>query len=428
LIPPARRFPPIDKTGFLEDDSYLMSNAKPPEKIAPAAPNPCPPAAPPPVADDFPSRFARYFFGVLTLIILYYSYLIIKPFLVEIFLALVFFIISKPLYSMILHLFRGQRGLASALTCLLLAVFIVVPLLTLASIIAGQALDVYNLISEGLHSGDLWQKLTVKLAFVQDYAKQYNIPLNLDKLQIEQLIRSALVNASQFIYTNSIGLVKGFTGVIFSLLLILFITFFYFLEGDAFISAIKELSPLDPAHNQEILGDVENTIKATLRGTVIVALVQGILGGLGFVIFGVPRAAFWGTLMVPASVIPVVGAALIWFPGALFLFFQGYTWYALGLIFWGVVVIGSIDNLVKPYLMKGARYTPTVFTLFAIMGGITYFGTIGFILGPLILSFLLSVLSIYQNTILRQNRSLQPASVPQPTRVNQAPPDSGSTP
>ena len=108
--------------------------------------------------------------------------------------------------------------------------------------------------------------------------------------------------------------------------------------------------------------------------------------------------------MVPASVIPVVGAALIWFPGVLFLFFQAHTGAAVGLIFWGVVVIGSMDNLVKPYLMKGARYTPTLFTLFAIMGGIGYFGTIGFILGPLILSFLLSVLSIYQNTILRQNQ------------------------
>ncbi len=403
-----------------------MNKANPPEKTDAAVPAVPPPVAPLPVADDFPSRFARVFFGVLTLIILYFSYIIIKPFLVEIFLALVLFIISKPLYSMILQLFRGQRGLSSALTCLLLAFFIIVPIITLASIIAGQALDVYDLISQGLHSGALWQNLTEKLAFLQDYAKQLNIPIDLDKLQIEQLIRSALVNASQFIYTNSIGLVKGFTSVIFSLLLILFITFFYFLEGDDFINAIKELSPLDPAHNEEIMGDVENTVKATLRGTVIVALIQGILGGLGFLIFGVPKAAFWGTVMVPASVIPVVGAALIWLPGALFLYFQGHTWYGLGLVFWGVVVIGSIDNLLKPYLMRGARYTPTVFTLFAIMGGITYFGTIGFILGPLILSFLLSVLSIYQNTILRQNRLHPPAPVPKPTEGNQAQPDTRS--
>jgi predicted PurR-regulated permease PerM len=391
-----------------------MNKADPPEKTDAAIAAACQPVAPPPVADDFPSRFARMFFGVITLIILYFSYLIIKPFLVEIFLALVLFMVSKPLYQMILPLFRGQRGLSSALTCVLLAFFIVLPLLTLTSIIAGQALDIYNLISQGLQSGALWQDLTNKLAFVQEYAKHLNVPLDIDQLQIEQLIRSALVNASQFIYTSSIGLVRGFTSVIFSLLLILFITFFCFLQGDDFINAIRELSPLDPAHNEEILGDVERTIKATLRGTVIVALIQGILGGLGFYIFGVPKAAFWGTLMVPASVIPVVGAALIWLPGALFLYFQGHTWHALGVIFWGTVVIGSIDNLVKPYLMRGARHTPTIFTLFAIMGGIAYFGTIGFILGPLVLSFLISLLSIYQKTILRQNRSHLPVAVPEP--------------
>jgi len=361
---------------------------------------PCPSPMPRPEKNDFPSQFARYFFGVLTLVVLYYTYLITKPFLVEIFLGLVIFLISKPLYNLILRCCFGYRSLSSAITCLLLAVFIILPILTLAGIIAGQALDIYTMINRGLHSGALWQNLIEKLDFLQELAKKLNLPINLENLRLEQFIQTALVSASQFIYENAIGLVKGFTNVIFSLLLILFVAFFCFLEGDDFIQAIKELSPLEPAHNEEILGDVEKTIKATLRGTVIVALIQGILGGVGFWLFGVPKAAFWGTVMVPASVIPVVGAALIWLPGALFLFFQNHIGAAMGLIFWSVVIIGSVDNILKPFLMKGARYTPTVFTLFAIMGGISYFGTIGFILGPLILSFFLSVLSIYRHTIL----------------------------
>lgn len=373
------------------------------------------PVPPLPGGDDFPSQFARSFFWILTLIILYYTYVIIKPFLVEIFLGLVFFLISKPLYNLMLRCCFGYRTLSSALTCLLLAVFIIVPLLTLAGIIAGQALEIYDLINQGLHSGTLWQQLTEKLAFLQEYAKQLNLPWQPDNLRLEQLIQTALVTASQFIYDNAISLVKGFTRVIFSLLLILFVAFFCFLEGDDFIQAIKELSPLEAAHNEEILGDVENTIKATLRGTVIVALIQGVLGGVGFWLFGVPKAAFWGTLMVPASVVPVVGAALIWLPGALFLLFQGQMWYGVGLILWSALIIGSVDNLLKPMLMKGARYTPTLFTLFAIMGGISYFGTVGFILGPLILSFLLSVLSIYRHTILLANR-------PAPIVCRQSPP------
>ncbi len=372
--------------------------------------------------NDFPSRFARTFFGVLTLIILYYTYVIIKPFLVEIFLGLVFFLISKPLYNVVLKICFGRRTLSSALTCLLLALFIILPIFTLASIIAGQALEMYNLINQGLHSRALWQDLTDKLAFLQEYARHLNLPIDVSNLRVEQLVQTALVTASQFIYDNAIGLVKGFTGVIFSLLLILFVAFFCFLEGDEFINAIKELSPLEASHNEEILGDVETTIKATLRGTVIVALLQGFLGGVGFWLFGVPKAAFWGTVMVPASVIPVVGAALIWLPGALFLFFQGHTGLALGLIVWSILIIGSVDNILKPILMKGARYTPTIFTLFAIMGGISYFGTVGFILGPLILSFLLSVLSIYRHTILLANR---PASGSAP---ESSPPATGAPP
>jgi predicted PurR-regulated permease PerM len=145
---------------------------------------------------------------------------------------------------------------------------------------------------------------------------------------------------------------------------------------------------------------MEATITAPLGGPVVGAFIQGMLGGVGFFLFGVPQAAFWGTVMVPASVVPVVGAALIWVPGVLYLFFQGATSKAVGLLLFCGLLIGSIDNLVKPLLMRGARRTPAVFVLFSILGGIAYFGMIGFILGPLILSFLLSLLAIYRKTIL----------------------------
>jgi predicted PurR-regulated permease PerM len=121
---------------------------------------------------------------------------------------------------------------------------------------------------------------------------------------------------------------------------------------------------------------------------------------VGFWLFGVSQPAFWGTVMIPASVIPLVGNAIIWLPGCFYLFLKGQWGYATALFFWCSLLIGSIDNLLKPLLMKGTRSTPTVFILFSILGGISYFGMIGFILGPLILSFLISLLQIYQKTIL----------------------------
>ncbi len=132
----------------------------------------------------------------------------------------------------------------------------------------------------------------------------------------------------------------------------------------------------------------------------IVAFAQGSLGGVGFLIFGLPQPAFWGTVMIPASVIPVVGSTIIWGPAAVYLLFTGHIAAGVGLIIWGGVVVSVIDNILKPILVKGSSETPSIFILFSILGGLTYFGMIGFILGPLILSFLLSLLRIYQKTIL----------------------------
>ncbi len=141
-------------------------------------------------------------------------------------------------------------------------------------------------------------------------------------------------------------------------MLVLFIAFFMFLQGDAFIDEIKKLSPLDAAHNDEILRETEVTIKATLWGTVIVAFVQGFLGGLGFLIFGLSQPAFWGTVMIPAAVIPVVGSAIIWGPAAVYLIFTGHLGPGIGLIIWGGVVVSVIDNVLKPILDERERLHP----------------------------------------------------------------------
>lgn len=393
-----------------------------------ASPVPEQPAPAANVVTEFPSHFARLFFAALTLLILYFAYLIVKPYLIEIFLALVLFFTSKSLYEGLSRLLFGRKGLASGLTCLLLAIFIILPILLLTGIIAGQALELYNTVNQGLQSGYLWRQISEELAFFKDYIARLNLPVHLDQFNLEQVVQSVLTRASQFVYTSSIGLAKGFASFIFSLLLILFVTFFLFLSGDTFIEEIKRLSPLDTTHNDEILGDVEKTIKATLKGTVIVAIIQGVLGGVGFWWFGVPKAAFWGTVMIPASVIPVVGAMLIWGPAALYLYFIGHTGGALGLTLWCAVAVGSVDNVLKPFLMKGARYAPPIFILFAIMGGLEYFGLVGFILGPLILSFLLSLLGIYQKAVLGQEVPMIPSPVVTPARGPVESPEQKSPP
>ena len=142
---------------------------------------------------------------------------------------------------------------------------------------------------------------------VKGYLHHLNLPLPPGQIKLESIVQTLLTRASAFIYAYAVGLIKGFTYFSFDLILVLFITFFMSLQGDDSINEIKQLSPLEPAHNEEILRETELTIKATFWGTVVVAFVQGALGGLGFLIFGLPQPAFWGTVMVPAAVIPLGG-------------------------------------------------------------------------------------------------------------------------
>lgn len=347
----------------------------------------------------FSSTYAKIFFAAITILTLYFAYLIIKPYLVQIFLAFVLFFISKPFYHGLAWLLRGNRTLAALLTCLVLGLLITLPLFALINIIAKQALELYSSVGNGLKSDHVWQQISGKWDFVRSYVENIGLPLP-EQANLEQVLQNTLTWVSQFIYNNAISLVRGFTSYFLNLLLILFLAFFMFLEGDAFIEQITRLSPLDEAHNQEILQVTENTIKATLWGSLIVALVQGVLGGVGFFLFRVPEPVFWGAMMTVASILPVVGPFSIWVPGVIYLYFRGDLGPALGLFLYGFLIVSTVDNVLRPLLIKRGQSTSTVLIFLSILGGVTYFGMVGFILGPLLLSFLLSLLRIYQRTIL----------------------------
>jgi predicted PurR-regulated permease PerM len=394
----------------MEEEGTPKTPAAPPASQAAGAPK----TAAPEEKSALPSHFARLFLGAITLLVLYFSYLIIKPYLIDIFLALVLFFTARPLYLGLCRLLWQRKALASALTCLILLLLILIPLFSLMSIIASQALEFSSQVTRGMAGGQLWVWIAAKIDALKAYLAHLNLPLPPGDIQLEQIVRTVVISSSSFIYNNAIGLIKGFTYFFLDLLLVLFIAFFMFLQGDDFIAEIMKLSPLEASYNQLILQETEATIKATLWGTVIVALVQGILGGLGFLVFRLPEPAFWGTVMIPAAVIPIVGSAVIWGPAAIYLLFTGHIAAGVGLIIWGGVVVSIIDNVLKPILMKGGGSTPSIFILFSILGGITYFGMIGFILGPLILSFLLSLLRIYQKTILAPPAAAVPAQPPKP--------------
>jgi predicted PurR-regulated permease PerM len=205
-----------------------------------------------------------------------------------------------------------------------------------------------------------------------------------------------LGKVSEFVYANATAVIMGFSSVLINFVLVIFITFFLFVDGEAFLTEVKRLSPLDEKYDNEILGELKKTIVATFKGTLIIAVVQGILGSIGLLISGIGSWALWGVVMIFTSLIPFVGTGIVWAPAAVYLAITGHYIAAVFLAAWGVLVVGMADNLLRPYLLKGESNVHPLLIFFSIMGGIAYFGGFGIIIGPLVLSLLFYLLAIYK--------------------------------
>jgi predicted PurR-regulated permease PerM len=352
---------------------------------------------------SFFSSLSNYFFLAFLIGVLYIFYLILRPFLTDIFVAIMITMIFYPLYKIILKRFRDQRVLAGLATTLIILIVFLMPIILLSGLIAGQSLELYKKISDGIASGSIKKALDLKFIYYSNLLERWHISLNY--LQLETRLGNFLKNLSEFIYIGMTSVAKGALGALVNMIIVLFITFFLLIDGDKFLRELKALNPLEAVYLDRIVAHAERTIKATLKGSVIIAVVQGMLGGIGFWIFGLPSPAFWGACMVFSSVIPLVGTSIIWVPGVLFLALTDSLGPALGLAAWGTFVIAGADNVLRPLLLKGEAHIHPLLTFLSILGGITYFGFLGFILGPVVLSFLMTLFEIYKRDFVGEPQS-----------------------
>lgn len=348
--------------------------------------------------EDSTTSFSNYVFMAFLIGVLYLFYLVIHPFLTDIFVATVTAMIFYPLYKKLLKAFRGLKILSAILSLFIIILAFLIPISLLSGVITSQSLDLYEKISKGLQDGSIKKAIDLKLVYFNLFFDRWQI--DIQSLRLEDYIGKFLGSSSNFIYTEMTAFAKGVAGILFDLIIVLFITFFLLIDGEKFLHEIKMFSPLDVAHHDRILFQLERTIKATLKGSIIVAITQGILGGIGFWIFGVPSFAFWGACMVFSSVIPLIGTSIIWVPAALYLAFTASFWKALLLALWGTLIISGADNVLRPLLLKGEANLHPLLTFLSVLGGLLYFGFLGFILGPVVLSFLMTLFEIYKKDFL----------------------------
>ena len=335
-----------------------------------------------------------YFLLIILSITMVLSFFILRPFLFAIVLALVFSIIFQPLYVKMLKYTLKHEGLAAFLTTIIIVVLIFTPLVFLAIHILQEAKDLYISLLVGGGKDSLLNVFN-KLAYIShDYFPDAGeISANID-----QYLRQGL----SWLLNNLGAFFSNFVNMIVTAFLFIISLYYLLKDGSLLRKKIVALSPLRDIDDEAIIRKLELAISSVIKGNFVIAFIQGVLTAIGFTIFGVPNAVLWGTVAAIAALIPTVGTSLVLVPAIAFLFISGQVFSAFGLLLWGLLAVGLIDNFLGPKLIGRGMQLHPLLVLLSVLGGIGLFGPIGFVLGPIILSFLFALLDIYSLIISNQ--------------------------
>ena len=327
---------------------------------------------------------------------LYSSYWLVKPFLQPIILAILIGILSFPLQNKLAAKLNGRNNTAALLTTLVLALVFLIPALLVLAAILKQGIT-YSIIVREWATGDHIRQVLAHpwMLDARELLARVLPPEALDPEVIKsQALKSATGMGKQFagVSTAMLGSVTSF---MINFTLLLFVLFFVLRDHDRLIEFIRHALPLSRSQEDALFKEVVDVSKSALLGSLLTSVTQGIVGGLGLWLAGFP-ALFWGAIMAVTSLIPVVGTALIWVPAAIYLAITGQTGWALFMLCWGAVVVGSIDNFLRPLFMQGATMN-TVVVFFSLFGGLHVFGLIGLIYGPIIFSITLVFFRLYEH-------------------------------
>lgn len=313
------------------------------------------------------------------------TFFIFQPFLYALILAVIFATVFSPVHKRVLSAMRESYGLASLLTTAFILIVIVVPVTFLSIQIFQEATSLYSSVVD--NGG------AVGLSNIAEEALQnLGVPfLPAGSLDFSQFVKqglSWLIGHLGTVFSNVAKIMVG-------LFVLLIALYFLFKDGHNLKKSVIALSPLQDIYDETIFRKLELAINSVVRGSISVSIVQGILTAIGLTIFGVPNPVLWGSMAAISALIPGVGTSLVLIPSILFLFFTGATVSATGLLIWGIVAVGLVDNVLGPKIVgKGAKLHPFLILL-SILGGISFFGPLGFLFGPLVLSLLFAFLEIY---------------------------------
>jgi len=327
-----------------------------------------------------------WFLGILILIVLVFAYFIAQPFLYPVAAAIVLAVVFYPAHQRILRWTKGKSGTASTISTLVLLFLFAVPLFIIMMLATNEAITgAQYLTRKSAEQGGFSLFLTTMaergLAFLGRW-------VDVSKYDIRGTVRSHVQQAGVLILGSGAAILSGFARLILKSLISLVVVFFLFRDGRDWIHRAEEIIPLSPGQARKLFSNISDTIVANVYGIVFVGLAQGILTGFALAIMGAQSPLLLGLCAALASVVPVVGAALVWAPAGFYLMFTGAVWKGAFVLVWGVVVVSMADNVIRPWVVSGKVELHPLVLLFSILGGVEAFGFLGLFLGPVIASVL----------------------------------------
>lgn len=336
-------------------------------------------------------RFRRAFLLLLVAGISILFLFMVRQFVMSVFLAAIFAGLSYPLFHWLREKTGGRANISSLLTILILLVGVGLPLAGFLTVVATQAVQVSQTAGEWFESQD---------AIIQQARDLVERIPFVDRLlpETEALLaqaRSALSSTGPLLMGVVSAATRGALNFFLQLFVLLYALFFFLVDGRTILRKILYYMPLDPDEEAQLLERFVSVTRATLKGSLLIGVIQGGLAGLAFWVAGVPGSAFWGTVMIVLSIIPAVGSALVWVPAVIFLFVDGQVPQAVGLLAWCAVVVGAVDNFLRPLLIGRDARMSDLLILLSTLGGIALFGAVGFIVGPVVAALFVTIWHLY---------------------------------
>ena len=344
------------------------------------------------IQSDPEEYFRKGFVLLLAIAFAIVFFAMIKGFLEALLLGAVFSGIVYPLYRH-LHSAMGDRStLASMLTLLITLLAILLPLLLLLGLVVEQAIaitqDLEPWIEQRLQNPSAVKQLPAWFPFAEEL-KPYGEEI---MTKLAELIH----RVGEYFIASLVKLTEG-TAVFFLYLFIMLYAMFYFLtSGPLLIKTIMGYFPLSGGDKVKMMQVGLSVSRATIKGTLVIALIQGALGGIGFAVAGIDNYVFWTAVMAVMSLVPGIGSMLVWIPAVIYLMMTGQMFAGVGLLLWCALIVGSVDNFLRPLLVGRDTEMPDLLILLSTLGGLTFFGASGLVLGPMLAALLLTVLAIYQ--------------------------------